>query len=209
MGVQRLARGQGSLLLETALKVTLEQLAGVTGALPVPHQSFLPPSQRQPYWDQLADVYGESGREGWCLKPKSDGGPKCRRNVLPLLSILCINVFAVFFCFFPDEPGFYPRVLSLCRALSQYLLSVGQLPSSLHIPSDKEHLITTFTCTAAEVKYIKHVILFIRLLDSFILIDWYNLIILNYCGSNISVTFHLTILGPHNFILIAQFKFWC
>ncbi|TKS69194.1 Huntingtin Huntington disease protein -like protein [Collichthys lucidus] len=107
MGVQRLARGQGSLLLETALQVTLEQLAGVTGSLPAPHQSFLPPSQPQPYWDQLAVVYG--------------------------------------------EPGFYPRVLSLCRALSQYLLSVSQLPSSLHIPSDKEHLITTFTCTATEV----------------------------------------------------------
>ncbi|XP_068177228.1 huntingtin isoform X2 [Antennarius striatus] len=107
MGVQRLVRGQGSLLLETALQVTLEQLAGVTGSLPVPHQSFLPPSQPQPYWDQLADVYGEA--------------------------------------------GFYPRVLSLCRALSQYLLSVSQLPSSLHIPSDKEHLITMFTCTAAEV----------------------------------------------------------
>lgn len=60
MGVQRLVRGQGSLLLETALQVTLEQLAGVTGSLPVPHQSFLPTSQPQPYWDQLADVYGES-----------------------------------------------------------------------------------------------------------------------------------------------------
>ncbi|XP_068606729.1 huntingtin [Brachionichthys hirsutus] len=107
MGVQRLARGQGSLLLETALQVTLEQLAGVTAPLPVPHQSFLPPSQPRPYWDQLADIYG--------------------------------------------EPGFYPRVLSLCRALSQYLLSVGQLPSSLHIPADKEHLITAFTCTAMEV----------------------------------------------------------
>lgn len=107
IGVQRLARGQGSLLLETTLQVTLEQLAGVTGSLPVPHQSFLPPSLPQPYWEQLADVY--------------------------------------------DEPGFYPRVLSLCRALSQYLLSVSQLPSSLHIPSDKEDLITTFTCTATEV----------------------------------------------------------
>ncbi|KAF7652663.1 hypothetical protein LDENG_00093060 [Lucifuga dentata] len=107
MGVQRLARGQGSLLLETALQVTLEQLEEVTRSLPVPHQSFLPPSQPQPYWDQLADVF--------------------------------------------DEAGFYPRVLSLCRALSQYLLSVNQLPSTLHIPSDKEHLITTFTCTATEV----------------------------------------------------------
>nr|XP_033945595.1 huntingtin isoform X5 [Pseudochaenichthys georgianus] len=107
MGMQRCARGQGSLLLETALQVTLERLEGVTGSLPVPHQSFLPPAQPQPYWKQLADVY--------------------------------------------DEPGFYPRVLSLCRALSQYLLSVSQLPSSLHIPPDKEHLITSFTCTAAEV----------------------------------------------------------
>ncbi|XP_010770173.1 huntingtin [Notothenia coriiceps] len=107
MGMQRCARGQGSLLLETALQVTLERLEGVTGSLPVPHQSFLPPAQPQPYWKQLADVY--------------------------------------------DEPGFYPRVLSLCRALSQYLLSVSQLPSSLHISPDKEHLITSFTCTAAEV----------------------------------------------------------
>ncbi|KAJ4922104.1 hypothetical protein JOQ06_027928 [Pogonophryne albipinna] len=107
MGMQRCARGQGSLLLETALQVTLERLEGVTGSLPVPHQSFLPPAQPQPYWKQLADVY--------------------------------------------DEPGFYPRVLSLCRALSQYLLSVSQLPSSLHIPPDKEHFITSFTCTAAEV----------------------------------------------------------
>lgn len=64
MGMQRLARGQGSLLLETALQVTLEQLAGVTGSLPAPHQSFLPPSQPQPYWDQLGDVYGETGKEG-------------------------------------------------------------------------------------------------------------------------------------------------
>uniref|UniRef100_A0A668A422 Huntingtin n=1 Tax=Myripristis murdjan TaxID=586833 RepID=A0A668A422_9TELE len=101
MGMQRLARGQGSLLLETALQVTLEQLAGVTRLLPVPHQSFLPPSQPQPHWEQLGDIYG--------------------------------------------EPGFYTRVLSLCRALSQYLLSTGQLPSTLQIPSDKEHLITTFT----------------------------------------------------------------
>ncbi|XP_029003090.1 huntingtin isoform X3 [Betta splendens] len=107
MGVQRIARNQGSLLLETALQVTLEQIAGVTGSLPLPHQSFLPPAHPQPYWEQLADVY--------------------------------------------DEPGFYPKVLSLCRALSQYLLSVSQLPSSFHIPPDKEHLITAFTCTATEV----------------------------------------------------------
>ena len=51
----------------------------------------------------------------------------------------------------PGEPGFFPRVLSLCRALSQYLLSVSRLPASLHIPADKEHLITAFTVTATEV----------------------------------------------------------
>lgn len=54
---------------------------------------------------------------------------------------------------FPGAPGFYSRVLSLCRALSQYLLTVKQLPSSLRIPSDKEHLITTFTCAATEVHF--------------------------------------------------------
>ncbi|XP_029353602.1 huntingtin isoform X2 [Echeneis naucrates] len=107
MGVQRLARSQGSLLLETALQVTLEQLAEITSSLPAPHHSFLPLAQPQAYWSRVANIY--------------------------------------------DEPGFYPRVLSLCRALSQYLLSLGQLPSSLHIPTDKEHLITTFTCTATEV----------------------------------------------------------
>ncbi|XP_046900324.1 huntingtin isoform X3 [Hypomesus transpacificus] len=107
MGLQRLTRGQGSLLLETALQVTLEQLGSVTQQLPVPHQSFLPPSEPSPYWDKLAEVYGEA--------------------------------------------GFYPRVLSLCRALSQYLLCVSQLPSSFHIPSDKEHLITSFTCLVTEV----------------------------------------------------------
>ncbi|KAF6723879.1 Huntingtin, partial [Oryzias melastigma] len=107
VGVQRLTRGQGSLLLETTLQVTLEQLAEVTGSLPAPHQSFLPPADPQPYWEQLAALY--------------------------------------------DKAGFYSRVLALCRALSQYLLKVSQLPSSLQIPSDKEHLITTFTCTSTEV----------------------------------------------------------
>lgn len=107
VGMQRLARGQGSLLFETALQVTLEKLTGVTESLPAPHRSFLPPPQTEPYWEQLATIYG--------------------------------------------EPCFFPRVLSLCRALSQYLLSVSQLPPALHIPPDKEHLITAFTCTATEV----------------------------------------------------------
>ncbi|XP_064782852.1 huntingtin-like [Oncorhynchus masou masou] len=110
LGVQRLTRGQGSLLLETALAVTLDHLSVVTQLLPVPHRSFLLPAKpdpAEPYWDKLAVVYG--------------------------------------------EPGLYPRVMSLCRALSQYLLCVGQLPSPLQIPEDKQHLITTFTTMATEL----------------------------------------------------------
>uniref|UniRef100_A0A672KV16 Huntingtin n=1 Tax=Sinocyclocheilus grahami TaxID=75366 RepID=A0A672KV16_SINGR len=50
-----------------------------------------------------------------------------------------------------SEPGFYQTVLSLCGVLSQYLLSLSKLPSSLHIPKDKETLITTFSTLAIEV----------------------------------------------------------
>ncbi|XP_028973894.2 huntingtin isoform X2 [Esox lucius] len=110
LGVQRLTRGQGSLLLETALGVTLEQLSKVTQLLPVPHHSFLPPTKSDPgdpYWDQLTLVYGEA--------------------------------------------GLYPQVMCLCKALSQYLVTVGQLPSSLQIPKDKQHLITSFTTMTAEM----------------------------------------------------------
>uniref|UniRef100_A0AAV2LJ79 Huntingtin n=1 Tax=Knipowitschia caucasica TaxID=637954 RepID=A0AAV2LJ79_KNICA len=107
LGIHRCTRGQGSLLLETALQVTINQLAEVTQSLPCPHQSFLPATHPQPYWESLATIF--------------------------------------------DEPGFFPKVLALCRALSQYLLNVSQLPSALHISPEKEHLITAFTCTATEV----------------------------------------------------------
>ncbi|XP_059408549.1 huntingtin-like isoform X2 [Carassius carassius] len=50
-----------------------------------------------------------------------------------------------------SEPGFYQTVLSLCGVVSQYLLSLSKLPSSLHIPKDKETLITTFSTLAIEV----------------------------------------------------------
>lgn len=50
------------------------------------------------------------------------------------------------------EPGFYQTVLSLCGVLSQYLLSLSKLPSSLHIPKDRETLITTFSTLAIEVR---------------------------------------------------------
>ncbi|XP_016420611.1 huntingtin isoform X2 [Sinocyclocheilus rhinocerous] len=50
-----------------------------------------------------------------------------------------------------SEPGFYQTVLSLCGVLSQYLLSLSKLPSSLHIPKDRETLITTFSTLAIEV----------------------------------------------------------
>ncbi|XP_051983247.1 huntingtin isoform X2 [Xyrauchen texanus] len=49
------------------------------------------------------------------------------------------------------EPGFYQTVLSLCGVLSQYLLSLSKFPFSLHIPKDKETLITTFSTLAIEV----------------------------------------------------------
>uniref|UniRef100_A0A673IMQ9 Huntingtin n=1 Tax=Sinocyclocheilus rhinocerous TaxID=307959 RepID=A0A673IMQ9_9TELE len=42
-------------------------------------------------------------------------------------------------------------MLSLCGVLSQYLLSLSKLPSSLHIPKDKETIITTFSTLAIEV----------------------------------------------------------
>uniref|UniRef100_A0A671NZB9 Huntingtin-like n=1 Tax=Sinocyclocheilus anshuiensis TaxID=1608454 RepID=A0A671NZB9_9TELE len=42
-------------------------------------------------------------------------------------------------------------MLSLCGVLSQYLLSLSKLPSSLHIPKDRETLITTFSTLAIEV----------------------------------------------------------
>lgn len=145
VGVQRLTRGQGSLLMEKALQVTLEQLAEVTGSLPVPHQSFLPPPQPQPYCNQLGDVYGEIScwvKTGICCSQTFSH--KARLFFFYLCIFSCL--------FFLGAPCFYLKVLSLCRALSQYLLSISQLPPSLHIPSDKEHLITTFTCTATEVQ---------------------------------------------------------
>nr|XP_055060920.1 huntingtin isoform X1 [Misgurnus anguillicaudatus] len=49
------------------------------------------------------------------------------------------------------EPGFYQTVLSLCGVLSQYLLSLSKLPSSLNIPKDRETLIATFSTLAIEV----------------------------------------------------------
>ncbi|KAG7461857.1 hypothetical protein MATL_G00195620 [Megalops atlanticus] len=62
MGVQRLSRDQGGVLLEAALQVTLERLSGTTQLLPAPHQSFPPPvAPTSSYWDKLSDVYGEPG----------------------------------------------------------------------------------------------------------------------------------------------------
>ncbi|XP_057187145.1 huntingtin isoform X2 [Triplophysa rosa] len=49
------------------------------------------------------------------------------------------------------EPGFYQTVLSLCGVLSQYLMSLSKLPSSLNIPKDRETLIATFSTLAVEV----------------------------------------------------------
>ncbi|XP_066534473.1 huntingtin isoform X5 [Hoplias malabaricus] len=49
------------------------------------------------------------------------------------------------------EPGFYQRVLSVCGALSQYLLALPKLPSPLQIPPAAEHLVTSFSTLAIEL----------------------------------------------------------
>lgn len=49
------------------------------------------------------------------------------------------------------EAGFYQRVMSVCSALSRYLLSLPKLPSALQIPPATEHLITSFTTLVIEV----------------------------------------------------------
>ncbi|XP_062376493.1 huntingtin isoform X2 [Sardina pilchardus] len=110
VGVQRLTQGQGGLLLDTALQVTMDRLSATTQLLPLPHRSFLPPTDAEAepegYWDKLADVY--------------------------------------------SEPGFYQTVLSLCGALSQYLLSLPKLPSALQITPHREALVASFTTLTIE-----------------------------------------------------------
>uniref|UniRef100_A0A8B9HMS4 Huntingtin n=1 Tax=Astyanax mexicanus TaxID=7994 RepID=A0A8B9HMS4_ASTMX len=49
------------------------------------------------------------------------------------------------------EPGFYQTVLSVCGALSQYLLALPKLPTALQIPPAAEHLITSFSTIAIEL----------------------------------------------------------
>ncbi|KAG9346961.1 hypothetical protein JZ751_005888 [Albula glossodonta] len=110
MGMQRLSRDQGGVLLETALRVTLEHLSSTVQLLPSPHQAYPPPpasGPAHPYWEKLSNVYGET--------------------------------------------GFYQTVLSLCRAVSQYLISLSKLPASLHIPTEMEAMIATFSTLALEV----------------------------------------------------------
>ncbi|XP_052401425.1 huntingtin isoform X2 [Carassius gibelio] len=108
VGVQRVCKGHGTVLFDTAQQVAFERLAGVIELLPSPHQPLLLSSKTcADYWQQLNQVY--------------------------------------------SEPGFYQTVLSLCGVLSQYLLSLSKLPSLLHIPKDRETLITTFSTLAIEV----------------------------------------------------------
>ncbi|XP_061107320.1 huntingtin-like isoform X2 [Conger conger] len=110
MGVQRLSRDQGDVLLLAALQVTMERLSVTVGGLPAPHQAFPPPPGTPPansYWEKLNHVYG--------------------------------------------EPGFYPTVLSLCRALNQYLLSLPKLPAPLHIHADTVPLVCSFTRLVLEL----------------------------------------------------------
>uniref|UniRef100_A0A3B3R269 Huntingtin n=1 Tax=Paramormyrops kingsleyae TaxID=1676925 RepID=A0A3B3R269_9TELE len=46
---------------------------------------------------------------------------------------------------------FYQTVMSLCRAISQYLLSLSKLPASQQIPADKEALMVNFAVLALEL----------------------------------------------------------
>ncbi|XP_028832755.1 huntingtin isoform X3 [Denticeps clupeoides] len=111
VGAQRLSQGQGGILFNTALQVTMERLSIITQLLPTPHHPFLPPSDpgqgTEAYWDKLNEVYG--------------------------------------------DVTLYQTVLSVCGALSQYLLSLPKLPSSLHVPSERESLIARFSTMAMEV----------------------------------------------------------
>ncbi|XP_063075686.1 huntingtin isoform X3 [Engraulis encrasicolus] len=63
VGVQRLTQGQGGVLLDTALQVTMDRLAAAIEQLPTPHRPFLPPSDAETdpdgYWNKLSDVYSD------------------------------------------------------------------------------------------------------------------------------------------------------
>ncbi|MGH0149362.1 UNVERIFIED_CONTAM: hypothetical protein FKN15_015158 [Acipenser sinensis] len=48
------------------------------------------------------------------------------------------------------EVGLYQTIVSLCRALTQYLLSISKLPAALHLPNDKEVDTTKFVVLALE-----------------------------------------------------------
>ncbi|XP_058860961.1 huntingtin-like isoform X1 [Acipenser ruthenus] len=48
------------------------------------------------------------------------------------------------------EAGLYQTIVSLCRALTQYLLSISKLPAALHLPNDKEVDTTKFVVLALE-----------------------------------------------------------
>ncbi|XP_051558825.1 huntingtin-like isoform X1 [Myxocyprinus asiaticus] len=76
--------------------------------------------------------------------------PSPHQPLLPS-SKTCVNAYREKLNQVYGEPGFYQTVLSLCGVLSQYLLSLSKLPFSLHIPKDRETLITTFSTLAIEV----------------------------------------------------------
>ncbi|XP_053357677.1 huntingtin isoform X2 [Clarias gariepinus] len=49
------------------------------------------------------------------------------------------------------EAGFYQKVMSVCSALSRYLLSLPKLPSALQIRPATEHMITSFATLVIEL----------------------------------------------------------
>nr|AGS58213.1 huntingtin [Clarias batrachus] len=50
-----------------------------------------------------------------------------------------------------SEAGFYQKVMSVCSALSRYLLSLPKLPSALQIRPATEHMITSFATLVIEL----------------------------------------------------------
>lgn len=54
-------------------------------------------------------------------------------------------------CLIGDEV-MYQSVMTLCRALAQYLLLLSKLPTSLRVPPDKEDDILKFVVMSIEVR---------------------------------------------------------
>lgn len=77
--------------------------------------------------------------------------PKEQKCILFTVLFLLYTVFKSLCLCVAGEAGFYQKVMSVCGALSRYLLSLPKLPSALQIPPATKHLITSFTTLVIEV----------------------------------------------------------